>query len=110
MNNMNDTEDKKNIQKMEQTVEREEISANEMKKAAGGGGVVDSVADWLNHKACLVGMHVVNTKSACYYLSNVCYSRYRCELCGKVWYEKQADGDLMGHSISKEEFDRNWFK
>ncbi len=109
MKNMKDTEDKKNIPETERTEKKKEVTADEMKKAAGGG-VIDSVADWLNHKACLVGAHVVNTKSACYYLDGVWHSKYRCELCGKVWYEKQADGDLMGHSITKAEFDRNWLK
>ncbi len=109
MKNLKDTENMKNIPETEQTGGKKEVSPEEMTQASGGG-VIDSVADWLNNKACLVGMHVENTKSACYYLGDVCYSKYRCLLCGKVWYEKQADGDLMGHSITKEEFERHWLK
>ncbi len=109
MNNMKDAEDRKNIPETEQIGGKKEISADDMENVSGGG-IIDSAADWLNHKACLIGMHITNTKSACYYLGNVCYSRYRCELCGKIWYEKQAEGDLMGHSITKEEFDQHWLK
>ena len=110
MKNMKGTADKKNILVMERIGAKKEISADEMMKVAGGGGIIDSVADWLNHQACHLGMHVVNTKSACYYLGNVCYSRYRCELCGKVWYEKQTDGDLLGQSITEQEFYGHWLK